>query len=173
MLDSFKQLIANQYDAVFCALHECVTRCPEDAWESPIVELKFCQVAFHTLFFADFYLGKSPDEIAQQDFHQKNEGYFRDYEELEYRQQVLLYDRPKTIEYLEHCRAKAKAVIAAESEDQLNGPSGFPRRDFCRAEMHAVNIRHIHHHVAQLSLWLKLNCQENIPWFGSGWAEVG
>jgi hypothetical protein len=125
-------------------------------------------VAFHALFFADYYLGKHPAAITEQPFHQANADYFRDYEELEDRPQTLLYDRPTTIGYLEHCRAKARQVIETETAAELQGASGFPRRDFSRAELHVVNIRHVHHHATQLGMRLRLNYSENIPWIGSG-----
>jgi hypothetical protein len=109
------------------------------------------------------------DDQLQQQFHLENQDFFRDYEELEDRVQQLLYDKPSTIRFLEHCRRKARRVIESQSEETLVGPSGFPRRDVSRAELHVINIRHIHHHSAQLSLRLRLDHEESIPWFGTGW----
>jgi len=40
-----------------------------------------------------------------------------------------------------------------------------------RAKLHVVNIRHIQHHAAQLSLRLRLDHQEDIPWFSSRWCS--
>lgn len=171
MIDTFKELTANQFEAAFCTLNTCIIRCREPTWNTPVVNLKFCQVAFHTLFFADYYLERNAGTFKQQDFHRTNTEFFRDYEELQDRKQTLLYDKPMITLYLEHCRAKAEAVVAAETEDDLNGPSGFERRDFSRAEMHTVNIRHINHHAAQLSMRLRLDAHVDIPWLGSGWQD--
>ena len=74
--------------------------------------------------------------------------------------------------YLQHCRTKAAAVIAAETAESLRGPSGFERRTFCRAELYVYNIRHVQHHSAQWSLRLRVEAQEAIPWVGSGWREA-
>lgn len=172
MLDTFKGLIVNQFEAAFCTLQTCIDRCPDSAWDAPVANLKFCQVAFHTLFFTDFYLGPNADALRLQPFHRDHERFFRDYEELEDRPQVLLYDKPSIKTYLEHCRKKAADVIAAETAESLAGPSGFERRMFSRAELHVYNIRHIQHHAAQLSLRLRLGFQQDIPWIGSGWREV-
>jgi hypothetical protein len=172
MLDTFKELLSHQYEAAFCTLSACIDRSPEAAWSAPVGSLAFCQVAFHTLFFADFYLGPNEESLKQQQFHRDNKDFFRDYEELQDRKQQLLYDRPSIKAYLEHCRKKASAVIAAETVETLTGPSGFRRREFSRAELHVYNIRHIQHHAGQLSLRLRIDWNEEVPWFGSGWREA-
>jgi hypothetical protein len=170
MLETYKQVIANQLDAALCMLDLCVERCPDALWNGRVGNLAFCQVAFHTLFFTDFYLG-SPNEDAfrSQPFHRDHGHIFRDYEELEDRVQVLLYDKPAIKDYLVHCRNKASQVIFAETEDSLRGPCGFARKAFSRAELYVLNIRHIQHHTAQLSLRLRLATHESIPWAASGW----
>lgn len=172
MLDAFKTLTSNQFEAVFCTINGCLERCPDSAWDAPVVNLKFCQVVFHTLFFADYYLGENEEALRRQAFHDANEAYFRDYEELQDRPQELSYDKPTTGRYLDHCRAKAATVIAAETPASLNADCQFARRDFSRAELYVVNIRHIHHHAAQLSLRLKIDHNVDIPWVGSGWREL-
>ncbi|MEK6262388.1 MAG: DinB family protein [Planctomycetota bacterium] len=171
MLDTFKELVTNQFAAAFCMLETCNDRCPDAAWDAPVANLKFCQVAFHTLFYADFYLGRNADALRRQPFHHDHQQFFRDYEELEDRTQVLLYDKPSIKTYLDHCRKKALEVIAAETAESLAGPSGFERRTFSRAELHVLNIRHIQHHAAQLSLRLRIDFHQDIPWIGSGWSN--
>lgn len=56
MLNAFKELITNQFAATSCTMNTCVDRCPESKWNEPIANLAFCQVTFHTLFFADYHL---------------------------------------------------------------------------------------------------------------------
>lgn len=172
MLDTYKELIGNQFEAALCTLSACIERCAESDWNSPVGNLKFCQVAFHALFYADFYLGPNSDDFRRQSFHREHADFFRDYEEFEDRVQVLLYDKPTIKTYLDFCRQKAADVIAAETAESLGGPSGFARRTFSRAELHVYNLRHIQHHAAQLSLRLRLDSQQDIPWIGSGWREV-
>ena len=54
MRDTLKELLANQYEAVLSMLNTCIDRCPETVWNSRVANYRFCQVAFHTLFWADF-----------------------------------------------------------------------------------------------------------------------
>jgi hypothetical protein len=172
MIDTFKELISNQYEAALCTLNACVDSCPETAWNGAVVNSKFCQVVFHTLFYTDYYLGQSEEPFRQQPFHREHSRVFRDYEELEDRRAVLLYDRAWIKSYLEHCRKKALEVVLAETVESLNARAGFARRMICRAELHVCNIRHIQHHAAQLSMRLRINSQQDVPWFGSGWRDV-
>lgn len=173
MLETCKGLLANQIEAALCTLGLCIDCCPAAAWNAPVGNLAFCQVAFHTLFFADYYLGQNEDTFGQQPFHLTNADFFLDYEELQPRQQRLLYDQAAIQAYLGHCREKAKTAIAADTADSLSRPCGFARKSFSRAELHVYNIRHIQHHAAQLSLRLRLDAGVDIPWIGSGWRDCG
>ncbi|MCG8404086.1 MAG: DinB family protein [Phycisphaerales bacterium] len=172
VLDSFKQLIANQFDAVLCTLNTCIDQCPDSAWDGPVANHLFCQVVFHTLFCADYYLGRNEESLRKQPFHRDNEHVFRDYEELEDRKPVLLYDKPWIGTYLEFCRKKAAEAIASETAETLNARTGFERLTFTRAELYVYNIRHIQHHSAQLIMRLRLDDTADIPWFKSGWRDL-
>jgi hypothetical protein len=171
MVGVFKELLAHQFEATLCTLNACIAKCPASAWNAPVGNLAFCQVAFHVLFFTDLYLGPNEQTLRGQPFHRDNAEHFRDYEELEDRAQRLFYDKAFIDDYLRHCRAKAAATVAAETAETLSGPSGFPRREVTRAEVHVYNIRHLQHHAAQLSLRLRIDHKIEVPWIGSGWRE--
>lgn len=172
MLDAFKTLIANQFEAAFCTLNVCIERCPETVWDGRVANHRFCQVAFHTLFYADFYLGSSEDGFRDQAFHRDHADFFRDYEEFDDHPPTWLYDRPSIKSYLDHCRRKASDTISSETAESLTARAAFPRRTFSRSELHVYNMRHIQHHAAQLSLRLRLDAAQDIPWIGSGWRDV-
>jgi hypothetical protein len=140
MLDTFKELLRCQFEAAFCTLNACIDRCPEAAWNAPVANLAFCQVAFHTLFFADFYLGQNEDSFRQQPFHRENAHVFRDYEELEDRQQQLLYDRPSITTYLQHCRRKAAQAVATETAESL-----YRARRLRLVEVHPRRVAPLQH----------------------------
>ena len=171
MLDTCQRLLANQYEAALCTLNTCLERCPDSAWNARAGNHPFCRVVFHTLFFADYYLGQNEESLRGQPFHRHHAEFFGDYEELEYREPVRLYDRADIRTYMQHCRNKARQVVAAETAATLSARAGFEGREFSRAELHVYNIRHIQHHAAQLSPRLRLDFAEDIPWVGSGWRE--
>ncbi len=169
MVDTLKELLARQFEAALCTLSACIEQCPATAWDAPVANLAFCQAVFHALFYADCYLGSNTESLRQQVFHRDNQGFFRDYEELEDRKQQLLYDKESIITYLAFCRRKASEVIAAETADTLSARCGFDWLPFSRAELYLYNIRHIQHHAAQLILRLRLSADMDIPWAKSGW----
>ena len=172
MLDTFKQLIANQFDAALCTLNKCIHECPEEMWNKPVGSYPFSQAAFHTLFFADYYLEQREETFRDQLFHHANRNFFGDYEQLQPRDPVSVYEKAALKSYLQFCRDKAATAIAAETAETLQARAGFERRAFSRAELYVYNIRHIQHHAAQLSLRLRINAQVVIPWFGSGWRDA-
>ncbi len=169
MLNSIKEVLANQFHAALCTLSECIDRCPDAAWKSKIVNLEFNQAAFHTLIFTDYYLGDGDETFRRQPFHRENEGRFGDYEEFEDRVQVAVYERPFIRAYVTHCRAKLSATIAAETVESLSAMSVFPWLKLSRAEVYVYSTRHIQHHAAQLILRLRRDYQQDMPWFKSGW----
>jgi hypothetical protein len=172
MLDTVKQLLTNQYAAALCTLGTCIQRCPENAWDVKIGNGPFQWVAFHTLFFTDYYLAGNEQAFRDQQFHRENLKHFGDYIELQYIEPVTTFDRNFIEAYLQHCRQHAAAAIEAETTESFSAPCGFDRKVFSRAELHVSNIRHLQHHTAHLSLRLRLDHEIDIPWIGSGWRET-
>jgi hypothetical protein len=170
MLETVRELLTRQFEAAIATVGLCVEACPEALWDAPVANLTFNQVAFHALFFADYYLGRDK-HVGEQAFHRDHPEIFRDYEELLPRKQTLSYDRPGLQAYLNHCRQKAIDSITSETAESLAGPNGVSGRSISRAELHVYSIRHIQHHAAQLSLRLRLDAGVEIPWVGSGWSE--
>lgn len=172
MLALVQQLLTSQFEASLSTLGLSLEHCPDSIWNAPVARYPFCQVAFHTLFFTDVYLGLNPDALRAQPFHQANTALFGDYEQMEDREPVSLYDRAQLRSYLAFCRDKARVTIAVETEVSLAAKADFPRKTFSRAELHVYNIRHIQHHAAQLILRLRLDTAVDIPWVGAGWREA-
>lgn len=174
MLDTLMELLVHQYEASLSTLNLAIAGCPDGSWNQRVANLKFCQAAFHAVFFADVYLqpGDDAEALKRQAFHVEHRGDFGDYEEMEDRPQVLLYAKPFVQSYLQNVRHKARETIALESAGVLAGPSGFRRRNCSRAELHVYNIRHIQHHAAQLSLRLRLDAGTDIPWVSHAWRET-
>lgn len=172
MIETVKQLLANQYAAALCTLGTCINKCPEDAWNSKVGNGPFQWVVFHTLFFTDYYLSGNEQTFRNQQFHREHLEHFGDHIELQNVEPVMVFDRQFIEKYLQHCREQATKIIDTETNESLEAPCGFDRKMFSRAELHVSNIRHIQHHAAHLSLRLRLDHGIEIPWFGSGWQEV-
>jgi len=168
MMNYLTTLLHKQLNAALRTLGYCIEACPEAEWQESHGDYPFSQVVFHTLFYTDFYLGRDTIPFKQQQFHVSHPDAFRDYEELEDRLPVHLYEKSFCLEYLAHCVDKVEAVVSLETEVTLAAASGISFRKGCRAELHVYNIRHIQHHAAQLGLRLQLLTNKEMPWFSGG-----
>ena len=167
MVEQIKRILTAQFDAALCMLNQCAAACRPKDWEGKIANDTFRYVAYHTLFFADLYLTADENAFVLRDLHHLGG---------DERGHGLSPGLPKDqlLAYVPIVRQKTIEIIAAETPESLDGPSGFAYRKFSRAELHLYNIRHIHHHVGQLSAYLRrvdanLANPQALPWIGSGW----
>jgi len=175
MIEMVKTLLVNQYEAALSMLKACVDGCPDDTWNAPVATYSFSRVVFHTLYFTDLYLGRDDEAtFRRQPSHRQLAPLFADlppmrepFEDPAPRS----FDRAALLTYLDLCRRKVSEVMTTETEETLRAPEAFGKK-FSRAELHVYNIRHIHHHAAQLSLRLRLDGGQGVDWVGSGWREA-
>lgn len=167
MLSTYKTLTRGQYVAALNTLGLCIDACPETSWDQPVCDFSFRHVAYHTLFFADLYLSGNEARFRTQDFHAENAEFFGGYDELNLDSGQSTPDRESIKRYLAFCLQSAHDTVEAETEESLQQMSEFAWLDITRAENHIYNIRHIHHHAAQLSLRLRLSHGIDIPWVRS------
>ncbi len=72
MIETVKTLLTSQYEASLCTVAHCVAKCPDALWNARVAKYPLCQTTFHTLFFAEYYLGLDPESLRQQPFHLSN-----------------------------------------------------------------------------------------------------
>ena len=166
MHDLLKQLLGNQFDGALCMLRQCIAGCPGEQWEAKVANGTFRWVAYHTLFFVDYYLAPGEKAFQLRELHAIGGTELSD-------EPAPGLSQAQTLEYLGLCREKAHQALAAETVDSLQGQCGFGR-SFSRAELHVYNIRHIQHHAGQLSAFLRRVApgqfaHRDLPWIGSGW----
>lgn len=172
MTEQFLGLTLRQYEGALRMLDQCVEHCDVDHWNAPVDKMIFCQVVFHALWFTEVYLIDDVDAMKQQPFHQEHNEFFADYDAYPDRRHELRHDRGLTQAYLLSCRETAGQVLVKETEQSLAKISQLAWMGLTRAELHIYNIRHIHHHAAQLSLHLKQTVGNGAEWVGSGWDDL-
>ena len=148
LADLVKHMLRSQYGAALRMLADCVAACGDEHYEGRIAGATFRQIAYHTLFFTDFYLSATEGEFRLRRLHRRGG---------DERGPDLCpgLSPDETLAYARLCRRKAARSLAAETEPSLRGPSGFVRRDVSRAELHVYNIRHIQHHTGAMSAYLR------------------
>jgi hypothetical protein len=167
MVDFFKQITIGQFEASLAMLKQCIESCREELWESPVAALTVRQIAYHTLFFVDFYLTEDEASFALRKLHESGG---------DEREPVVSpgLSKEATLAYFPTCLEKIQSTLGGETEASLCGPSGFSWLQFSRGELHLYNIRHVQHHAGQLSAHLRRlesTCRDRdaLRWVATGW----
>lgn len=154
--------LKSQYHAAIAMLRQAIERCPPEAWTDKSGHpAAYWHIAYHAIFFTDFYLHPDHESFTPQDFHREGIQGFAPHgpEDLgePYTQQQLL-------DYLDRVDADVDARIDGMALDATE--SGFPWYAMPKLEHQLVNIRHIQHHAAQLADRLRLAADTGIDWVG-------
>ncbi|HEV8606819.1 MAG TPA: DinB family protein [Tepidisphaeraceae bacterium] len=167
MIEHIRKILTGQMEAALSMTNLCIAACPPQHWEGKVANATFRQVAYHTLFYADLYLSPTEAQFELLDLHKRGG---------DERGDTVSPGLSKegSLQYAGICREKAVRILASETPESLQGPSGFSWRTFSRGELHVYNTRHIQHHTGQLTAYLRRVDQafmENkaLPWVASGW----
>ncbi len=160
--------LVSQFNASLKTLENCIDACPLEEWNKSHGDYPFSQVVFHTLFYCDFYLSENEEAFKKQEFHRNHKETFADYEELEYKLPVHLYDKDFIKEYLEYCKKKILIEVKdLRIEDLLNVREESIKK-MSKLELYIYVIRHIQHHAAQLGLRLQFLIKKEMEWVSRG-----
>src|SRR5205823_5886298 len=162
-----RTILTGQFEAALCMLDQCVRACPPEHWEGKIANDAFRQVAYHTLFYVDYYLSPGEGAFEPRDLHRRGG------DERFSTSASTGLTQDETLAYLAFCRRKAVETLTAETAESLAGSSGFGRLAISRGELHLYNIRHVQHHTGQLSAYLRRVVDDaagrRLGWVKSGW----
>jgi hypothetical protein len=166
---TLKSIVWSQFGAAIAMLENAIVECPEGVWGDRARQPEFWYLAFHTLFWLDYYLAESekdftppaPFTLAELD----PEGILPD----------RVYAKRELLHYLEHGREKCRRRIAAMTAEIAHRRCGFPRRDMSELELLLYNCRHVQHHAAQLNLILRQTTDSAPRWVSkaAGGLETG
>lgn len=139
-------------------LGNAVQACPDALWTDRAGRPEFWYLAYHTLFWLDFYLSDAAGDFAPPAPF--------GLEELD--PSGLMPERPYTRDelqvYLEHGRAKCREKIEALTAETSGARIKFGRVDLTVAELLLYNMRHVQHHAAQLNLILRQTTDSAPGW---------
>lgn len=156
-------VLAAQFEAALCMLYDCIRKCPRSHWGGLIAQNSFGQVVYHTLFYVDYYMSANEAAFTLREIHLRGGD-----ERLDAVSPGI--DQAEALEYLATCRRKVADVLASETAESLQEPSGFSRLPFSRFEMHLDSLRHVQHHAGQLSAYLRRIVEDGERWWAaSGW----
>ena len=139
-----KTAIQSQFLATFEMLKQAVEACPDAMWADPEPKNKFWHIAFHSLFYAHFYLHPTQSDFVAWEKHRDE---VVSLDPSDDPNTVEPYSQAEVLEYLAFCREQVKVKVA---ESDLEAESGFHWLPFNTLEKHLYNIRHVQLHTGEL-----------------------
>jgi hypothetical protein len=144
---TWPSVLWSQFGAAIDMLDNAIVVCPDELWGDRTQNPEYWYTAYHALFWLDLYLTGSVQGFAPPAPFNLDEldpaGLLP----------ARVYTQAEMQAYLQHCRQKCQAILAALTDDQARrlcpfswGPSF--------AELLLYNMRHVQEHAAQLSLIL-------------------
>jgi hypothetical protein len=155
MKDSlFLDICKNEYYALIEMLHKSINLCSEELWDKRTETPPFWQLAYHAIYYLDFYLGDSPKNHEQR---------FDIKENLNERMENIL-TKKQLKDYLIEIKKKCSRVLDNLSTEKLEGKNSYYWTGPTLAHRLIYNIRHSQHHMGQLNLILRRNSNTAVKW---------
>ena len=156
----WKTTIWRQFGAAIDMLENALLACPDKIWGDRSRKPEYWYVAYHTLFWLDFYLSESTEQFTPPAPF--------GLEEMD-PAGVLpprVYSKEELHTYLKHGREKCRAAILALADETADQSCGSKRPELTNFELLLYVMRHVQHHAAQLYLMLRQTIDSAPPWVG-------
>lgn len=156
MPTNFQVSLWRQFGATIDYLALNINACPDDLWHArlwntpnePPELAQYWYRVYHTLFWLDLYLTgteegfvpPAPFELIEQDEHGPIP--------------PRPYTKAELSDYLQGCRQRCYATIAALTDEALQRQCVFGWGECSFLELFIYNLRHVQEHSAQLNLML-------------------
>lgn len=148
-IGTLRTILWQQLGATIDMLQRAMQACPNELWGDQSQEPQFWYIAYHTIFFLDFYMSDSLEDFKPPAPFTLSEldpaGVMPE----------RIYTKEELQTYLEHGREKCKGAIEALTDENADERFRYGRIDISRAELFLYKIRHVQHHAAQLNLMLR------------------
>lgn len=153
-----RQALEGQFGAALAMLENAVLACPEAVWAAGPPWHQFWYLAFHALWWTDYYLSAKPSNFEPPPPFGLEET------DPAGKLPPRTYTKDELVAYGVHVRGRCAEVMRALTDESAARPCGYPRKDLSVFELHLYNFRHVQHHTAQLQLLLRLAGVEPPKW---------
>lgn len=154
--NAIKTSLWSQFGASIEALEKAILLCPESHWDT---ERKFWYLAYHTLFFLDYYLTLKPEN-----FHPPAPFTLSEFEDGLMPERT--YTKKEILDYLHFCYEKCHQLIAEMTSEtaQSEWINSSGSMKYNVVEILLYNMRHVQHHTAQLNMILRAAIDDAPRW---------
>ena len=132
--------------------------CPAGVWGTEKHPQAFWYLAYHTLFWTDYYASESTEE-----FHPP-EPFTLDEFDPEGVLPERVYSKDELLHYLEFIKEKNRALIKSLTPEKAQQRFVNEFKNFSLLELVIYNTRHVQHHSAQLNLLLRQQVDSTPGW---------
>ena len=136
-------------------LENALIACPNELWGTAS---KFWYIAYHMLFYLDYYLTDEPESFLPPSPFTLSEfdpgGIMP----------VRVYSKKELLVYLRFCRNKCHDLIAGLTDEGAKEHWVNEYRNYSILEILLYNMRHVQHHAAQLNLLLRQGIDNVLKW---------
>jgi hypothetical protein len=162
---TWKDTVWNQFGAAIDMLDNAIEACPDELWQARLFPdsipefAEFWCIAYHCLFWLDFYLSESAEGFAPP----------APFTLSEFEAGLLperVYTKDELRGYLMHGRKKCQTGIESMTDFMAPQQVRPNWRIESVAELHLYNLRHVQEHAAQLSLFLGQQVGSAPGWIG-------
>jgi hypothetical protein len=151
--------IARQYQASLKMLREAIELCPEALWVGAEHTNPFWRIAYHTLFYAHFYVQDNMEGFQSWPKHREDVRALSPRSAEEAAPEP--YSKAEVLEYHDFCCGEVAAKVM---QTNLQAESGFYWLKFNKLELQIYNLRHIQHHTGQLTDRLRQTAGIGVRW---------
>lgn len=175
MLDLLQSAVRGQFGAALDMLQAAIEKCPDDLWDDegdggpPVWRL-----AYHTLFYVDFYLANGKDAFEPAGFHEAQTQLFEKVPvpPCEEALPATVYTKAQLLGYLGEIRRRLDDVLRGMTDPSAARPSAFEWVPGTNVDLLLYNLRHAQHHVGQLSLLLRRRRGIRVGWARASAADI-
>lgn len=164
----WQQILWYQFGAAIETLENALSACPEELWQARLWRepegrpqfAEFWYVAFHAVFWLDYYCSESAEQFTPPHPFTLSEL------DMDGVLPERVYTRQELLSYLDYARTKCRARIenlADENEPQRVRSNW---RVKTVAELMLYTMRHVQEHAAHLSMLLGQNTDSAPGWVG-------
>jgi hypothetical protein len=164
-IEILKKTLWSQFGAAIDMLENAVVACPDAVWSDESNEPPVWYLAYHTLFWLDYYLS-----APSHDFHPPQPFTLAEMDPAGVMPERV-YTKDELFEYLAHGRAKCRAVIDALTAEKAQARAGYARPDLLGAELLLYNMRHVQHGAAQINQTLRRIVDDAPRWVAKAKGE--
>ena len=156
--------VTSQFHAALSMMEQTVRLCPAKVWDAPGLGNPFWRVAYHALYVTNYYLQPTEHQPVQWAPARAGYQYLGPSPSPPHTPQPHAdqpYNRNEMLDLVDFTHTQVDRIVPTID---FTAPSGFHWLPFDKMELQLYNIRHLQHHVGDLSTLLLTQADLKTNW---------